>query len=152
MTRTFLQYQLLKYVYVYTGEASLPQRTPISCDLTRNEDKFSLETISLSTNTSFNYLFFKRFYLFIFREGEGREKEEDRNINMWVSLACPLLGTWPATQACALTGNRTSDPLVCRSELNPLSHASQGSFNYLFIRIFKNVAHFHNVEFSKSFI
>ena len=26
-------------------------------------------------------------------------------------LSCaPLLGTWPATQACALTGNRTSEP------------------------------------------
>ena len=27
---------------------------------------------------------------------------------------CPLLATWPATQACALTGNQTSDPLVHR--------------------------------------
>ena len=26
----------------------------------------------------------------------------------------PLLGTWPITQACALTGNRTSDPLSHR--------------------------------------
>ena len=39
----------------------------------------------------------------------------------------PLLGTWPATQTCALTKNRTSDPLVCRLALNPLSHTSQGS-------------------------
>ena len=38
----------------------------------------------------------------------------------------PLLGTWPATQACALTGNRTGDPLVHRSVFNPLSHTSQG--------------------------
>ena len=37
-----------------------------------------------------------------------------------------LLGTWPATQACALTGNRTSDPLVPRLAHNPLSHTSQG--------------------------
>ena len=43
-------------------------------------------------------------------------------------LSCaPLLGTWPATQACALTGNRTRDPLVCRWALNPLSHTSQGT-------------------------
>ena len=26
----------------------------------------------------------------------------------------------------ALTGNQTSDPLVCRPVLNPLSHTSQG--------------------------
>ena len=38
----------------------------------------------------------------------------------------PLLGTLPTTQACALTGNRTSDPLVYRLALSPLSHTSQG--------------------------
>ena len=41
-------------------------------------------------------------------------------------LSCPLLGTWPATQACALTGTLTSDPLVHRLVFNPLSHTSQG--------------------------
>ena len=43
-------------------------------------------------------------YLFIFRE-RGREGEREGNINVWLPLARPLLGTWPATQACALTGN-----------------------------------------------
>ena len=43
-------------------------------------------------------------YLFLER-GEGREKERERNINVWLPLACPLLGTWPVTQACALTGS-----------------------------------------------
>ena len=47
-------------------------------------------------------------------------------------LTCSLLGTWPATQACALTGNRTGDPLACRLALNPLSHTSQ-SFHHHFI-------------------
>ena len=65
-------------------------------------------------------IFSKRLYLFIFR-GEGRE----RNINVWFPLACPLPGTWPATQACALTGNRTSNPLVHRPALNPLSYTSR---------------------------
>ena len=73
-------------------------------------------------------IFLKRFYLFIFREGVGREKESERNTNVWLSVVCPLLGTWPATQACALTGNPTSDPLVHRSALNPLSHSSQRPF------------------------
>ena len=50
------------------------------------------------------------------------------NINVWLPLARPLLGTWPTTQACALTGNQTCDPMVCRPALNPLSHTSQGSF------------------------
>ena len=48
-------------------------------------------------------------YLFLER-GEGKEKERERNINEWLPLACPLLGTWPATQACALTGNPAHDP------------------------------------------
>ena len=38
----------------------------------------------------------------------------------------PLLGTWPATQAYALTGTRSGDPLVQRPALNPLSHTNQG--------------------------
>ena len=51
----------------------------------------------------FPMIFFLRFCLFIFRE-RVREKE-GRNINVWVPLARPLLGAWPATQACVLTGN-----------------------------------------------
>ena len=44
-------------------------------------------------------------------------------------LSCsPELGTWPATQACALTGNQTGDPLVRRPTLNPLNYTSQGPF------------------------
>ena len=52
-----------------------------------------------------------------------------RYINQ-LPLTCPHLGTWATTQACALTGNRTSDPSVCRPALNPLSYTRQG---YLFI-------------------
>ena len=37
-----------------------------------------------------------------------------------LSLARSQLGTWPMTQACALTGNRTGDPLVHRPALNPV--------------------------------
>ena len=63
--------------------------------------------------------------LFIFRE-RGRERE--RNINVWLSLARPLLGTWPTTQAHALTGNQTSDSLVCRPMLNALGYTSKSYF------------------------
>ena len=71
------------------------------------------------------FCLFLRFYLFIFREG-GREEQEGEKRQCAVASHAPLLGTWPATQACALTGNRTSDLLVCRPVLNPLSHTSQG--------------------------
>ena len=73
-------------------------------------------------------------YLFVCfyfeRDGKGRRKRE-RNISVWLPLAHPLLRTWPATQACALTGNQTSDPVVHRPSLNPLSHTSQVS-HFLF--------------------
>ena len=70
-------------------------------------------------------------YLFLER-GEGKEKERERNIKMWLPLVYPLLGTRPATQACALTGNPTNDHLLCSLTLNPLSHTSQGSTNIIF--------------------
>ena len=61
----------------------------------------------------------KRFYLFIFREGKGGRRRE-RNINVWLALMHPLLGSWPATQAGALTGDLPGDPLILRPTLNPL--------------------------------
>ena len=43
-------------------------------------------------------------------------------------LSCnPPGGTWPTTQACALTGNQTCHPLVHKPALNPLSYTSQGT-------------------------
>ena len=70
-------------------------------------------------------LFLKNVFIY-FQRGEGREKKKERKINVWLPLGCPTLGTWPTTQACDLTRNRTSDLLVCRLALNPLSHTSQG--------------------------
>ena len=69
-------------------------------------------------------VFIKRFFLFIFIGREGREKESEGNINVWLPLAYPPLGSWPATQACALTGNQTGKPLAQRPALSPLSHTS----------------------------
>ena len=66
-------------------------------------------------------IFFLRFYLFILERGEGRGKERERDIGVWLHLMIPLLGTWPATQAYVLTGNGTGDPLVHGPALNPLS-------------------------------
>ena len=72
-------------------------------------------------------IFFKDFVYLFLERGEGREKERERNINVWLPLAHPQLGTWLATQACALTGNQAGNPLVFRTTPNPLSHTSQGS-------------------------
>ena len=79
-------------------------------------------------------LFFLKDFIYLFLEREdGKEKERERNINVWLPLTCPRLGTWPAIQACALTGNQTDDTFVRRPALNPLSHTSQGTFFFFFL-------------------
>ena len=50
--------------------------------------------------------FLKILFIFI---GKGREGERERMKHPCGCLLHPLLGTWPATQACALTGNQTSN-------------------------------------------
>ena len=57
------------------------------------------------------YYFFIKGFIYLLLEGEGgwkRGRETsmcERYIDR-LPLAHPQLGTWPATQACALTGNR----------------------------------------------
>ena len=46
--------------------------------------------------SSFHCSFFKGFILFIFRQRE-KEGERERNINAWLPLMHPQLGTWCAT-------------------------------------------------------
>ena len=55
----------------------------------------------------FFFSFFKDFIYPFLDTGEGSKKERVRKTNVWLPLAHPLLGTWPATQACSLTENRT---------------------------------------------
>ena len=67
--------------------------------------------------------FFQDFiYLFLDR-GEGREKEEEKH--QCVVASHMLLPGDPSRNP-ALTGNQTSNPLVHRLVLNPLSHTNQG--------------------------
>ena len=81
-------------------------------------------------NEQINSLIFLKIYffnLFIFREGKGGRKRGRGTSTCGFLLRTPLLGTWPATQACALTRNQTGNPLVLRSASSPLSHISQGN-------------------------
>ena len=73
------------------------------------------------------FIYFLDFVYLFLERGEGKEKEGERNIYVWLPLMCPLLGTWPATQACALTGNPVSYThltlptihVLCRSRWSP---------------------------------
>ena len=62
----------------------------------------------------FAFFFFKDFIYLFPERGEVGEEERERNINVWLPRVHSQLGTWPATQACALTGNRTGDTLLHR--------------------------------------
>ena len=57
------------------------------------------------------------------REGQ---REGEKHQCVVASCTPHTLRTWPVTQACALTGNQTGDPLVHRTVLNSLNHTNQG--------------------------
>ena len=75
-----------------------------------------------------SHFIFLRFYLFLERQERRRKKGRETIMCERYIHRLPLthlqLGTWP--RACALTENWTSDLLVHRPGLNPLSHTSQG--------------------------
>ena len=57
-------------------------------------------------------LLFLKYFIYLFLErGQGREKEMERSINVWLLPMHPPLGTCPTAQACILTGNIAIDPL-----------------------------------------
>ena len=70
--------------------------------------------------------FLKKEFIYVFPERKERRDKEGEKCQCVVASHMPQLGTWPATQAHAPTGNRTRDPLVCKLALSPLSHTSQG--------------------------
>ena len=97
----------------------------------QKEGEFQWNQHTIVPSDSFHILFFYEvIYLFLER-GEGKEKKREKNTDVWLPLVRPQLGTWPTTRARALTGNQTSNPLVCRPVLNPLSHTNHGSFYIL---------------------
>ena len=60
---------------------------------------------------AFFFSFLKFLFIYLERE-EGREKERERNIDVWLPLTWPPTGDLAYNPGCALTGNWTGDPLV----------------------------------------
>ena len=87
---------------------------------------FCNESVTLNVRTRiFIYFFLERG-----REGE-REREKYRCV---VASHMPPLGTWPTTQAYALTKSQTSNPLVCSPHSNHWAMPPRAR-----TRIFKNI-------------
>ena len=77
------------------------------CLLSYRELDMPADCLLMLFNLFLYPLFFLRFYLFIFRK-DVREGEKGRETSIGCFLCTPWSGTEPATQACALTGNRTA--------------------------------------------
>ena len=112
-------------VKIFNYHLLYKKKTKIGENAKMKQNKPPNHFICIHTHQVNYFLFFKFFfkdfiYLFLERR-EGREKERERNTNVWLPLMCPPLGTWPATQACALAGNQTGDPLLHRPVLSPLT-------------------------------
>ena len=90
----------------------------------------------------FSYKYFlKIFFIFRARGREGDREGEKRRCVRETLISCPSRAPHPgsecATQACALTGNRTSDLPLCGTTLSQLSHAGHSKIKYFL----KQVSH-----------
>ena len=82
------------------------------------------------------FLFLKDFIYLFLERGEGWEKERERNITVWLPLQCPLLGTWPATQACALDWELNRQRFGSQAGTQSTEPHQPGTFVHFFIGSF----------------
>ena len=71
-------------------------------------------------------------YLFLDR-GKGKEKEMERNINVWLPLMQPYWGPGPQPRHVPQLGIELVDPLLRSPALNPLNHTLQGENCFFFL-------------------
>ena len=74
---------------------------------------------------------FRKYFIYLFTlRPKGKEGESEGDNHQLVASHTPAAGTWPATQACALTGNQIGNLLVSRAALSPVNHTSQGRIGF----------------------
>ena len=82
-------------------------------------------TLTNQTILIFNLLFFRE-------KGRKRKREGKKHGCVKLAASCtPRTTDWPAAQACPLSRNQTSDPLVCSTTPNLLSQTSQSSVSII---------------------
>ena len=105
------------------------------------------DSLSLFLFEDFIYLFI---FVCLFTRERGREGKEREGEKHWcereTSITClPYMPWWikPTTQVCALTGNQTSDLLICGVMPNWLSHTSCAfSFELISYRVLLHLRSF----------
>ena len=70
-------------------------------------------------------LFFFKDFIYLFSQ-KGREEERKRNINVWLPLTHPLLGTLASNPGMCPDWESNWQPFGLQPALNPLSYTSQG--------------------------
>ena len=78
------------------------------------------------------HLFFREGEVIYFLEREGKEKERKRNINVWLPLTHPQLGSWPTTQACALDWESNQQPFDSQAGTQSTEPHQPGCSVFLF--------------------
>ena len=73
------------------------------------------------------------------------EYEKERNINVWLPLMLPLLGTWPITQACALT--QSQRPLGSQASTQSTEPHQPGLFLCIFLKLFGKYVYLNTMVF-----
>ena len=86
----------------------------------------------LGLNSSF---FFKTLFIYFQIEGKGGRKKE-RIINVRLPLTHPLLGIWPATQACALHWESNWPPFGSQSHAQSTESHQPGLHSSSYTRTF----------------
>ena len=80
----------------------------------------------------FIFIILKILFIYFLEREKGKEKERGRNINVWLPLVHPALGTRPATQARAPTGNRTFGLQACAQS----TELHQPGYVHIYIYLF----------------
>ena len=79
---------------------------------------------------SFSLLSFFKDFIYLFLEtGERKDKERERNISVWLPFICPLLETWPSTQAWALDWESNQRPFGLQASTQSTEPHQPGPFS-----------------------
>ena len=72
--------------------------------------------------------------MFLFLErAEGKEKERERNINVWLPLSCSLLGTWARNPGKCPDWESNQRPFGSQAGTQPTEPRQPGQSSRIFI-------------------
>ena len=95
-------------------------------------------TVPKVTYSSFIQIFFSFLKDFIYsfvERGEGREKDRERSISVWLPLACPPTGDLACNPGMCPDWESICQPFGSQPTLNPLSYTNQSEIHFIFLLV-----------------